>query len=82
MHLFPLAFGRNLPTPLLVQRKLHFIRAAAQVLFGDITKLEARQRGHRVTQRTQEELALQRVTVGRSAIQVIADHVKVDVILR
>ena len=82
MHLFPLAFGGYLPTPLLIQRKLNLIQTAAQVLLSDIAKLEARQRSHRVTQRTQEKLALQRITVGRCAIQVIAHHVKVHVILR
>ncbi|MNC07862.1 hypothetical protein D3C75_554210 [compost metagenome] len=82
MDLFPLAFGRDLPASLFVERQLHFIQAAAQVLFGDITELEARQRGHGLAQRAQEQLPLQTVAVSGRAVQVVAGHVESDVIRR
>ena len=81
MYLFPLAFGADLSTPLLIERKLYFIQAAAQVFLGDIAKLEARQRSHRLTQRTQVQLALQRIAISWRAVQVVSHHVKVDIIL-
>ncbi|MNN73342.1 hypothetical protein D3C81_1894500 [compost metagenome] len=60
---------------------MHFIEAAAEILFRNITELESRQRADRFTQRTQEKLALQTVAVSRCAIQVVADNVEIDLIL-
>ena len=53
-----------------------FIQAAAQVLFGDIAKLETWQRGNRFTQRAQEQLTLQGVAACRCTVEIVAFNVK------
>ena len=63
----------------IVQRGLYFIQAAGKVLFGNVAKLEARQRGHGVAQRTQEQFALQRVAAGRRAVQISTGHRKANI---
>jgi hypothetical protein len=44
MALLPLAGGGDFRMAFFVQRGLHFIQAAGEVFFGNIAKLEARQR--------------------------------------
>ncbi len=61
---------------------MHFIKAAAQVLFGNIPELEARQCGHGFPQGTQEELSLQAVAVGGCTVEVITRDIERNRILR
>ena len=77
--LLPLAGGGDFCMSAIVQGGLHFIQAAGKVLFGNVAKLEARQRRHRIAQRTQEQFTLQRVAAGRRAVQIRPAHRKADI---
>ncbi|CCJ99152.1 hypothetical protein BN130_1796 [Cronobacter malonaticus 507] len=77
-----MAFGSDLRDTRIVKIELHFIQAAGEVFFRDIAELEARQLRHRVTQRTQIELALQAVARRRRAVEIMTFDTKIDGIRR
>ena len=79
MAILPLAGGSHVGMAFFIQRRLDFIQAAGEVFFGNITKLEARQRCNRIAQRTQEQFSLELIAAGRGAIQIGAGNVKVHI---